>query len=104
MSPSAEEFQVDSAALHGHAAEVDRIGDGLSTAAQAGEVIRTDIGAYGQLCQLVPALLNDLQLVMVDGMNSAAAAAHDTADALRSVAADYDTADTSASDRLRSIG
>jgi hypothetical protein len=95
------EFQVDAASLVSHAGEVDTIGDGLTAAAQAGLSVQTDTGAYGQLCQFVPALLNGLQQSMVDGMNTAAGSAHDTADALRSVAASYDTADSNAADRLR---
>jgi len=94
-------FQVDSASLATHAGEVDQIGDGLTTAAQAGQAVQTDTGAYGQLCQLVPALLNGLQQAMVDGMTTAAASAHDTADSLRSVAAAYDNADGNAADRIR---
>jgi hypothetical protein len=93
-------FQVNAADLVSHAAEVDRIGEGLTLAAQAGDAVRTDAGAYGQLCQIVPALLNGLQQSMVDGMNTAATSAHDTADSLRSVAASYDTADGNAADRL----
>ena len=96
-----ETFQVDSAALVSHAGEVDAIGDGLASAAQAGQAVRTDVGAYGRLCQFVPALLNGLQQSMVDGMNAAAASAHDTADALRSVAASYDATDGNAADRIR---
>jgi hypothetical protein len=94
-------FQVDSASLVHHAGEVDRIGDGLTTAAQAGRNVQTGTGAYGQLCQLVPALLNGLQQAMVDGMISAADAAHHTAGELRSVAADYDGTDQAAANRLR---
>jgi len=94
-------FQVDSAALVSHAGEVDAIGDGLVSAAQAGQSVRTDPGAYGQLCQFVPALLNGLQQSMVDGMTTAAGSAHDTADALRSVATSYDSTDGGAADRIR---
>jgi hypothetical protein len=94
-------FQVDSAALHTHASTVDYIGDGLTMAADAGHAVQTDAGAYGQLCQFVPALLNQLQQAMVDGMVTAADSVHETADALRSVAAAYDRADTASADRLR---
>ncbi|MFI6075661.1 type VII secretion target [Actinoplanes sp. NPDC051343] len=94
-------FQVNSASLMSHAGEVGTIGDGLTAAAQAGQTVRTDTGAYGQLCQFVPALLNGLQQAMVDGINTAAGSAHDTADALRSVAASYDSTDRSAADRIR---
>jgi hypothetical protein len=95
-----EEFQVDPGALISQAGETDRIGDGLTTASQAGEVVRTDVDAYGQLCQIVPALLNGLQEDMVDGMATAAQSLHDTAASLRAVAADYDATDSDAAARL----
>jgi len=94
-------FQVDSASLGAHASTVDHISDGLTAAAEAGQAVQTDTGAYGQLCQLVPAVLNQLQQAMVDGMVTAAASAHETTDALRSVAAAYDSADNASADRLR---
>jgi Excreted virulence factor EspC, type VII ESX diderm len=96
------EVQVNSAALLWHAGAVDRIADGLITAVQAGETVRTGTGAYGVLCQFVPVLLNGLQQAMVDGMTTAAKSVHDTADRLRSVAAGYDAADGNAVTRLRS--
>lgn len=96
-------FQVDSVSLIEHSSAVDRIGDGLATAAETGRAVQTDIGAYGQLCGFVPALLNGLQQAMVDGMVTAAGSAHETAGALRSVAAAYDGADTAAADRLRNL-
>jgi hypothetical protein len=95
------EVQVNSAALVSHAGEVDRIGDGLTTAVQAGEAVRMGNEAYGVLCQFVPVLLNGLQQAMVDGMVTAADSVHHTAEALRSVAAGYDAADGNAVDRLR---
>jgi hypothetical protein len=98
---SGPEFQVDSASLILHAGTVDRVGDGLTTAADAGRAVHTDAGAYGQLCQFVPALLNGLQQATVEGMTTAADSVHETADALRSVAAAYDGADTAAADRIR---
>jgi|SRR4051812_23912938 hypothetical protein len=98
---SGEQFQVKPSDLVSHAAEVDGIGAGLGVARQAGEAVRVDTGAYGQLCQFVPAILNGLQTHVIDGIGSAVTAAHDTADALRSTAAGYDTADGNAADRLR---
>jgi hypothetical protein len=49
----------------------------------------------------MPALLNGLQQTMVDGMATAATSARETADALRSVAAAYDSADHATAERLR---
>lgn len=95
------QFRVKSFDLVSHASQVDGIGDGLDTAKLAGEAVRVDLGAYGQLCQFVPALLNGLQTTLIDGIGRAVTAAHDTAEALRSTAADYDSTDGNAADRLR---
>jgi hypothetical protein len=100
MTGVSDHFQVTTADLVAHAGEVDRIGDGLAVAARAGDIVRLDTTAYGQLCQVVPALLNELQRSMIDGMTTAAASAHDTADSLRLVAASYDLADGNAAGRL----
>ena len=92
---------LNSAALVSHAGHVDGIGDGLSTAQQAGAAVRADAGAYGKLCQIVPALLNLLQDKAIDGIGAAATSVHDTTNALRSTASDYDGSDGRAADRIR---
>jgi hypothetical protein len=94
-------MQVNSADLMSHAGQVDGIGDGLSTAKQAGAAVRADAGAYGQLCQIVPALLNLLQDKAIDGIAAAVTSVHDTANALRATASDYDGSDGRAADRIR---
>ena len=103
MTDAAGALEVDPAALVGHAREVDQIADGFATAAQAGETVRTAIGAYGVICQLVPVLLNELQVAVLSGVETAATSARDTATSLRDVAAAYDRSDTDAADRLGSV-
>jgi hypothetical protein len=95
------QLQVSSADLVTHAAQVDGIGARLTLAQQVGAAARTDAGAYGRLCQFVPALLNVLQSQVIDGIATAASSIHDTADALRSVAAAYDNSDSNAAERIR---
>jgi hypothetical protein len=101
MSGAGGQVQVNSADLLSHAGQVDRVGDGLATAQQAGAAVRMSPAAYGKLCQLVPALLNLLADQMIDGITAAATSAHDTAAVLRSVAVDYEGADNRAADRIR---
>jgi len=101
MSSSADQMKVNSGDLVTHAGQIDGIGDGLTTAQQADSAVRMDSAADGKLCQYVPALLNVLQDLMIDGIGAAAMSAHDTADALRSAAADYDGAGGRAADRMR---
>ena len=101
MSGSVGEVQVNPADLVSHAKKIDRIGDGLTTAQQAGAAVRIGSGAYGKLCQIVPALLNVLQDKAIDGIAAAATSAYDTADAIRATAADYDGSDNRAATRIR---
>jgi hypothetical protein len=101
VSGARGQVQVNSADLVAHAGQVDGIGDGLAIAQQAGAAVRTDAGAYGQLCQFVPALLSVLQSQVIEGIATAASSVHHTADALRSVAAAYDSSDSNAADRIR---
>jgi hypothetical protein len=93
--------RVNSADLVAHAGQIDGIGDGLTIAQEAGAAVRAGSGAYGQLCQFVPVLLNVLQSQLIEGIAAGAGSAHDTADALRTVAAGYDSSDSNASERLR---
>jgi hypothetical protein len=103
MSGTVHKVEVNSGDLVTHAGHIDGIGDELTTAQQAGSAVRVDSAAYGQLCQFVPALLNLLQDQMIGGIAGAAASVHDTATALRSVAAEYDGSDNRAADRMRNI-
>jgi hypothetical protein len=102
VAASGDHFQVKSADLVVHAGHVDSAGDALAAARSAGDAVRMGVAAYGQLCPIVPALLDGLQARLINGIRSAEDAAGDTADALRSVAASYDSADDNAVDRLRS--
>jgi hypothetical protein len=91
MSVTGDHVQVSSADLMSHAGQINGIGDGLTTAQQAGTVVRTDSGAYGKLCHIVPAQLNVVQDQVIDGIAAAAKSAHETADALRLTATDLIT-------------
>jgi len=100
---SAGHVRVNAADLVSHASEIDRIGDGLITAQQAGAAVRVDSGAYGKLCQIVPALLNILQDQVINATSTAAQSTQDIADAVRATAADYDGSDSRAATRIRDV-
>jgi hypothetical protein len=90
--------------LRRHAGRLDAIADALTTAQQAGQAVRLGVGAYGQLCALLPPLLDGLQQVLVDGIDTAARSVRDTAGRVRAAADAYDAADgrsAAALDRLR---
>jgi Excreted virulence factor EspC, type VII ESX diderm len=84
---------VRSAQLINHAGTVEAIADRVSTAASAGAAVRAGSDAYGQLCVMVPVMLDGLQDVLVDGIRSAAASLHDGGARLRTTAGEYHDAD-----------
>jgi hypothetical protein len=65
----------------------------VGTAKGAGEAVRVGSEAYGQLCQIVPALLNELQDLLLDGIGAAQESLHDTGDRLRTAAQGYQGTD-----------
>lgn len=102
--PAGDRLEVISADLTRHAGRLEGIADGLAAAQQAGQAVRLGAGAYGQLCAMLPALLDGVQQVLVDGIDSAAHSVRDTAGRVRTAAGAYDSADgrsAAALDRLR---
>jgi uncharacterized protein YukE len=81
------EIAVQLSALLAHAARVEGIAGEIGTARAAGDAVRS--GAYGQLCQVVPVLLHQLQNVLLDGIGAAQESLDDTADRLRTAAQGY---------------
>ncbi|WP_328347192.1 type VII secretion target [Micromonospora sp. NBC_00421] len=98
--PTGDGIRVDPDDLTAHAAHLDRCADSLDTARRAGQHVRLDAGAYGQLCAIVPALLDGLQRTLVDSVGTAAGSVRDTAGKLRSGADGYRAADARAARQL----
>ena len=88
-----DQVGVRHAELITHAAHVEAVGGRVTTAAQAGAAAQAGGAAYGKLCAMVPAMLNVLQGVLVDGINAAAESLHDTGGRLRTTAQDYEATD-----------
>ncbi|EEP73565.1 hypothetical protein MCAG_03892 [Micromonospora sp. ATCC 39149] len=99
--PVGDGIQVDPDDLTHHAARLDRIAGSLDTARQAGQHVRLGTDAYGQLCVIMPMLLDRLQDTLVDGIDSAAGSVRDTADKLRTTAARYRATEARAERLLR---
>ncbi|MFI7214284.1 type VII secretion target [Micromonospora maritima] len=102
--PAGEGLQVDPDDLTAHAAHLHRCADSIDTARGAGQQVRLGADAYGQLCALMPVLLDGLQRTLTDGIGTAAASVRDTADKVRAGAERYRASDTHAAhllDRLR---
>ncbi|MFI5894083.1 type VII secretion target [Actinoplanes sp. NPDC051513] len=87
-----------------HAGHVEAIADRLTTAAGAGRAVRADNGAYGQLCVMVPAMLNVLHDILVDGLDECAESLRDTGAKLRTTASEYDSSDTFSANSIKSAG
>jgi uncharacterized protein YukE len=85
----AEDVVVTPAVLVEHAARIDAAAGEIATAGQAGQSVRVDRGAYGQLCTFVPVMIDGLQGLVVDAIDAAADSLRDTADRLRSAATGY---------------
>ncbi|WP_431974797.1 type VII secretion target [Micromonospora haikouensis] len=96
-------IRVDPGDLTTHAAHLERCADSLDTARQAGQHVRLGTDAYGQLCAIMPVLLDGLQQTLVGGVDAAARSARDTAGRLRSAAEGYRAADARAEQRLRRV-
>ncbi|WP_330437877.1 type VII secretion target [Micromonospora sp. NBC_00821] len=99
--PDDDGFQVDPGDLTSHAAHIERNADGLDVARQAGHHVQMSADAYGQLCAIMPLLLDGLQRTLVDGIAGAVGSVHDTAERLRASADRYRASDASAEQLLR---
>jgi hypothetical protein len=91
--PTGDHIDVTPTDLVAHATRIDAIAEQVATAHQAGQAVRLGVDGYGKLCTIVPALLDGLQGLLVDGIDTAARSLHDTAARLRAAATGYQTAD-----------
>ncbi|GGO31793.1 type VII secretion target [Micromonospora parathelypteridis] len=98
--PAGDGIQVDPDDLTAHAARLDRCAGNLDTARQAGQHVRLGGDAYGQLCAMMPMLLDGLQRTLVDGIGAATGSVRDTAGRLRTSADRYRSSDARASHLL----
>lgn len=98
-----DQVGVRPAELIAHAAHVEAIADRVGAAASAGSAVRAGGDAYGNLCVMVPVVLNVLQDVLVDGITAAADALRGAGARLRATAADYETTDRRRADVFRDI-
>jgi len=87
-----------------HAGHVEAIADQLVVAAGAGRAVRADNGAYGKLCVMVPAMLNVLHDILVDGLDECAESLRDTGAKLRTTASEYEASDTFSADSFKKTG
>lgn len=101
--PAGEGIRVDPGDLTAHAARLDHHADSLDTARHAGQHTRLSADAYGQLCAIMPTLLDGLQRILVGGVGAASESLRDTADRLRVSADRYRASDARASQQIDRI-
>lgn len=94
--PPGEGVRVRPEDLDVHAGHLDAVADTVDLAAGAGRSVQLDGDAYGQLCALLPVLVDQVQRVLVDGVDGAAGSVRDTAGRLRTAADRYRGADARA--------
>lgn len=98
-----DEVAVTPAMLLRHAAVVEATASEVAQARQAGTVVRVDNAAYGQLCTIVPTLINSLQDIVLDAIGAADTSLHETARRMRTVADAYAEADSVSEEGIRRI-
>ena len=89
----AEQYEVLTEALTGHAGTVDRIADQVAQAAAAGQLMSLPSDAYGTLCAALPMMLNPLQEVAATALTACAKHLSRAADGIRQTAWDYAAVD-----------
>ncbi|MEV4543963.1 type VII secretion target [Micromonospora echinaurantiaca] len=94
--PPADGVRVRPEDLDAHAGHLDAVADALRLATAAGRSVRLGGDAYGQLCALVPVLVDQVQRVLVDGLDGAAGSVRESAGRLRTAAGRYRGADARA--------
>ncbi|MEV6303291.1 type VII secretion target [Actinoplanes sp. NPDC051861] len=87
-----------------HADHLDHIADDLDTVRHSAATTRPGAESYGRLCTIVPVLLQQLHISMIETVGSGTASLRDTAAILRRAAGDYESADDESAVAIRTIG
>jgi len=101
---SGDVVQFPAAAVRAHAASVDAIAADVEQARGAVRAVTMDVGAYGILCQFLPALLSPVFALAAEALGGSAEALHDTATNLRSTADQTAGTDQASARRITAAG
>jgi hypothetical protein len=91
----------DAVFIHGR--HVNAVADQIAVAGQAGHAVRAGQDAYGQLCTIVPLMVNALQDLVLEAIDAAAGSLRDTTDRLAAAATGYQETDEVTADDLRRL-
>ncbi|BAL86478.1 hypothetical protein AMIS_12580 [Actinoplanes missouriensis 431] len=90
--------------LRRHASCLDAAAETLERVRIAGDDTGMTPGAYGHLCAMVPALLDQARVPLVAAIEAAARAVGNSADAVRRTAGEYQLTDDTAAGDMRHDG
>jgi hypothetical protein len=101
---AAEQVQFPTHLVERHAGSVDWVSDAMETARSAVHEVTMDTGAYGELCQFLPALLSPVFSIGADVLCASVDALHETAAKLRTTAATMSGTDAASGNRIAAAG
>jgi hypothetical protein len=87
-----------------HADSVERVGDAMEAARSAVHDVVLDSGAYGQLCQFLPAILSPVFGMGADALYKTVDVLQETAASLRVTAASMSATDEASGRRITEAG
>lgn len=103
MTQPPDDLSVVPEAVVVHGGHVNAVADQIAVAGQAGRTVRAGQDAYGQLCTIVPVIVNALQDLVLEAIDTAAGSLRDTADRLNAAAVGYQETDEVTADDLRRL-
>ncbi|SNY54897.1 type VII secretion target [Paractinoplanes atraurantiacus] len=95
-------FQAQAAAIIEHAGIVDEVAAQVGQGRSAASVVHMGRDAYGFLCKMIPALLEEVQDSTISALPEAADSLERSADDLRTTARNYSAADDRTATAFRS--
>jgi excreted virulence factor EspC (type VII ESX diderm) len=103
MAGDGDGFEVVAEELDVHAGRLDGIAQSVEQAYKAANTVRLGPGAYGQLCQFVPALIDPFERDSAETLGQAAQALRDSAARLREAVHRYTATDGRAAGSFRGL-
>lgn len=101
---SGDIVQFPAAAVRRHAGSVQAVAGAVEQARSAVREVAMDTGAYGKLCQFLPAILEPACTLAVQALSESADALHETALGLRAVADGVEATDAATGRRITAAG